>query len=667
MSFVAIFALAIGVLVGFPIVAHLLRRAAADEREFPAARLVPGAEPTHRRRHRLEDRALLGVRAVLILALAVLGATPLVQCSRLALERDAGASIALALVVDDSHSMRARLSGGDQRWQAAIAGALELLDAARTGDAIAVVLAGKPARLLLPATTDLNQARQVLTELQVSDRGTDLDAAVKLGEASLQALPHKDRRIVLLSDLAAPALDVEKLPLTAPLERLSQPAADCGIVQALRSGNRASVRVACNAASAAAKRTLRVQLEGDLGPSEAGPAVKAGAELGTAPLVDRGGVQDIAIELSAASGTMSARLSEGDALPENDRAPLSLESGRLGVAVVRDPSTTSVATGGAPIIEQALASLERDVGVRPLQVLPDKLTELDGYALTIVDDPPGVPAEARSALTTWLERGRVAMLLLGPNADAAPLGSTFEPFARGALRWQSKTGGGADPTSLGFLGEAASSLEKLEPRGRGLLAPALTDGAEAMGKWEDGEPFAVSTKVGRGLALTMSLPASLEQSDFALRPGFLALLTHALDAAERRAGPRRSLAGDTWGFPARSTVEILGPDAKPLSLVRGDDGDDQTLVVAQAGRYRVSIDGDVAERFVSYPEDELVRLPSPLASRAGSNVGVAVRSKVDASKHLALVCLALFAVEVLLRLYRLLSRKSAARDLQKSS
>ncbi len=68
---------------------------------------------TARRRSRIEDPALLVVRASSVLALAVLGATPFVRCVRLSLARPGGASVALAIVIDDSMSMRARRPADD--------------------------------------------------------------------------------------------------------------------------------------------------------------------------------------------------------------------------------------------------------------------------------------------------------------------------------------------------------------------------------------------------------------------------------------------------------------------------------------------------------------------------------------------------------------------------
>ena len=123
MSFITVFALGLSLLVAAPTLAHLLRRGRPNEQPFPAAALVPVTRSTARERSRLEDRGLLLLRALMILCLALLGAGPLVRCSRVTLGRSGGASVAIAIVVDDSARMRTRLIKGKTLCQRAVVGA----------------------------------------------------------------------------------------------------------------------------------------------------------------------------------------------------------------------------------------------------------------------------------------------------------------------------------------------------------------------------------------------------------------------------------------------------------------------------------------------------------------------------------------------------------------
>lgn len=663
MSFLVTAALAVALLVGVPIAAHLLRRSRAEEVDFPPTALVPAAQPVARKRRRLEDRLLLALRGAMIVALAVLGATPLIRCSRLSLSREAGGSVALALVLDDSLSMRA-VTGDRTRFERAVAGARELLDATREGDAVAIVLAGGPARLALAATTDLEHARRTLKEIEPSDRGTDLGAAVQIARSALKQLPHRDHRLVVLSDLAADDIPPGDPPVAAPLPNLRGPMHDCGIVVAERSGRRVAATVACSSAHAARDRKLElVSAKGAGGGSDAGTA-KLGETLGSAPLEIQSGSQIVSIELPSPAVNVDARLTGSDAIAADDVAPVTDVEAGLTVGIVADPSTASVTTGGPTILEQAMQVLPTRPLLRPMTVLPDRRAELDPLVAVILDDPSGIAAEARSALNEWISSGRVALAMLGPAAGSSQLGSTLEPFAVGAVRWEETKPIGLDPKSVSWLGVAGESLADLGAKRRTLLAGARPANSTIAASFADGAPFLVETRIGRGLVLATALPVSVEHSDFALRPGFLALLDYVVEQAARRSGPRRSAAGERWAFPAGSEVSIEGPRG-PIALAagEGESADAQKgASVALAGRYRVSVDGEVHERVVTISEQEVLRQSRDPSQIAADLAEVASSSSVDASRELAWLLLALFGVEALARVLRRPRRRQERRE-----
>ncbi len=325
MTFLTTLALAVALFVAAPYMAHRLRRRRAEEQPFPAARLVPPAPPQARRRSRLEDRALLATRALAIIALAILGATPFVRCSRLSLQRSGGASIAMALVVDDSMSMRAN-AGGRSRFEVARRGARELLASAREGDAIAIVLAGAPARVELAATTDLGAARRAVDDLQPSDRATDLEGAIAIARGLVASLSQVDRRVVVLSDLAdghadGPPLgeangETGAVPLWIALPEIAVAKPDCAIVKADQRGVRVHVTIACGPGQSAASRDVIV--EDALGHALARAPAPGGANAEVSVLLPSGDVRPD-----------HARLSGTDALAIDDVvAPIVAEAGR---------------------------------------------------------------------------------------------------------------------------------------------------------------------------------------------------------------------------------------------------------------------------------------------------------------------------------------------------
>ena len=638
MTFLTLFALGMAVLVAAPYVAHRLRRQRAEQHPFAPVRLVPATPPKARRRARLEDRSLFAIRALSVIALALLGASPLVKCSRLALSRS-GTSVAVAIVLDDSMSMRVVDGSGRSRFQRAQEGAREILGALRDGDAAAIVLAGSPARVGLAATTDISAARAALDGIQESDRATDLDGSVAIARTLVSELPQIDRRVIVLSDLAdgkpdAPPLgEGAALPVWVAMPELRSAADDCGVLSADRAGTRARVRFACSTPAAAAGREVRI-LDGDKVLAQ---TALPQTQMGEATLSVAG---DETRELVAV-------LSGKDAIASDDRAPVVVEAGPAALAVVGDRTEEAVATGGAPVVEQALAALHIDMAVRPIPQVPDRREDTAGFAAIIVDDPPGFTPEQRHALGSFVEQGGVLLVALGRRAAAAPLGANFEPLLAQAVGWDGSIASGVDVASgASFFGEAASSLADLSPKGRAKLAEQDVSTYEPLLKWSDGAPLVGRRARGRGDVWMTTLPFSVETSDLALRPGFLALLDAFVNEAKQRATPRRGDVGTPWTFAGARQVEAQGPGGT-VTAAR-DDGT-LRLVPVLAGAYRVSIDGSKELRVAAPLAREIDLRPRAVASSATSAAlggGVAI---VDVSWMVALFLLGLVAVELVLR------------------
>jgi hypothetical protein len=636
----------------------LLRRGRARPLPFPPASLVPAARTLARRERRLEDKLLFLVRALAVVVLAIIGATPFVQCSRLSLSRGSGGSLAVGLVLDDSLSMRARLANGDTRWQRAHDAARDVLASAREGDAVAIVLAGKPARLALGMTTNLAHARRVLAELSPSDRGTDLPGAVALLRGALSGGAERPRRIVLLSDHAGEPPVSGTPPVWAPLPELAQPISDCGIVSAERRGTRVVASVSCNRPEIARGRRLEVtsatgsgvapSAESRAGPVDARPPAQKA--LADAALDARAGIQSVALGVTTKEPLLAVRLTGEDGLGRDDIAPVSPDESALGIAVVTDAVRTGAATGGGTPLEQALIALEADLALRPLAVVPDEPAELDKLGLVVLDDPRGLGPEARAALSGFVERGGIGLALLGPSVEGVEIGATLEPFAFGAARWERKPAvQGANVASLGWLGAEAASLSDLGLEGRVLIDAGRLRDARVVGEFSDGAPFVIERKLGRGTAVTVTVPGSPAESDFALRPGFVALLDHFVTEAKQRKGVRRSVVGATWAF-AEGRPIIQGPEG-PLEL-REAANQGRVASPALRGLYRVAESGSDELRTVILDSTEIAAEPRPPPAQAMADAAPGRARGVDASNEFGWLLVALLTIELGLRAVR---------------
>jgi hypothetical protein len=652
-TFVYVLALAVGFLAVAPYLAHHLRRRRAEERDFAPARLVDPAPPRARSRSKLEDRALFATRIAAVAGLALLGASPLVRCSRLSLSRSSGASVAMAIVIDDSMSMRATFGGpsgiarlgASTRFERAREGARQLLASTREGDAVAVVLAGKPARVALAATAELAAARTVVDSAVPSDRGTDLDGAIAMARGLLSEMPQVDKRVIVLSDLAdghpnAPPVGKDSdLPIWIPLPELREPATDCGILSADRAGARIRVKVACSLGTPTIGREVAI--------FEASK-VLAHAALGTSR------TEEVSIELSPDDARRTdlvplvARLSGSDSIPEDDVAPVVAEAGPGSVAVISDAADETTATGGAPVVEQALSALELDVAARPLPAVPDRLEDLTPFLGIIVDDPPGFTPEERRALGAYVEGGGALLLALGPHAASAPLGASLEPIVPHGVTWEPTASRGVDLKSKSSLfGESAQSGADLDAARRAVFVGEDLPLLRSLLKWSDGAPLLARRALGRGEAWIVTLPFGVEASDLPLRPLFLALLDTWTVEARARTSPKRTDAGVAWAFPGARTVEAEGPTGLvPVSR----EGAEPRVVPALLGLYRLTIDGKKEARVAAPVEAEIDMRPRAAADTAsGKDVGDS-RAAVDASPALALGLLVLMALELALRL-----------------
>ena len=641
MTFVTVLALAVAALVAAPYLAHRLRRQRAEEHLFAAARLATATPPKARRRSQIEHKALFALRSAGIVALALLGASPLVKCSKVALSRG-GASVAVAIVLDDSMSMRAVDDKGRSRFARAKHGAHDILASLRDGDAAAIVLAGGPPRVGLAATTDVSAAVAALDGVTESDRATDLDGAIAIAKTLIAELPQIDRRVVVLSDLAdgrsdaTPIGEGSDIPIWIAMPELrGGDVNDCAILTADRSGGRARVRIACSTPDAAKGREV---------------VIKDGEQrVASAPLPETALGEATITVVGDETKELAAELTGKDAIGADDRAPVVVEAGPAALAVVGDRTDEGVATGGAPIIEQALSALHIDMAVRPIPQPPDRREDTAPFAAIAIDDPPGFTPEQRHALSSFVESGGVLLLTLGPRAASAPLGANFEPFLTRAVTWSTSPVNGADPTSgAASLGEAASSFADLAAKGRAKLADEDVSAYESLVRWSDGVPLVTHHPRGRGEVWISTLPFSVDISDFALRPAFLAVLDAFVTEAKQRSVPRRSDVGVAWPFPGAHQVEVTPPNADaPIPAAR-EDGVFR-ITPPLVGAYRLSVDGNKELRVAAPIARELDMRPRavvPAATSSDLGGGVAV---VDISWVVALVLLGLLAVELVVR------------------
>jgi hypothetical protein len=640
-TFLAVGALAIALLVLVPTIAHLLQRGRRNSIDFPLVRLVLPTPKLSNRRRRLQDRLLLVLRGTLIVTLALLGAVPLIRCDRPVLSRQQGASVALAIVLDDSGSMRAKLPNGTERFFHARQLASQVISQLREGDLVALVLAGSPARLQTGATSQLRVVRDLCLRTPASDRSTDLSGAIELAENSLRNLPQSDRRIVVFSDLGQP-IPKTTVPQWYPNPELASPIHDCGIVTAIQQGTQVVVDVACSDESSGLTRKLSLV-------KRRGSVSKAAEYTDISQPLARGKkLQTIAFDAVPSDVPLEAHLDGADANPHNDRAPVFAGAAGTVVATLADYTTARAASGGAPLIEQALAAFGGDLVVRPWTSLPEDERAYGEISMLVLDDPPAFGPEERAALQQWVARGGIVLAWLGPRAVAESLGTSLSPLLEGRVRWERTEAVGFDPSSLRWLGPTGASFSDLHAQARLLLDDALPPASTVRARWSDFRAALVERPLSRGIVFTFGLPASTEISDIGLRPGFLAVFEHVLETTRQRGLSPIVAAGHPWKFDRDEKVQVEDPDGISVTLNAPQELTplEKSYVPTLAGLYKIHRGERVEFRLAHAEAQEITDGPNQ-ANASAQGEASKQQTRLDLSPYLTLALVVIVLLELL--------------------
>ncbi len=187
------------ILAGIPILIHLLSKRRYRRLRWAAQEWLLAALKKSARRIKLEQLLLLALRTLLILFVVIAIARP--YSERPALAVLAPRRTHRVVVLDASLSMGVSL-GGVSRFERAVELAGAIARMSRRGDGLSIILAQRPARVVIPGPDVQTEAALAeLAALRVTHGQADLAGALNLAAQLFASSRNPNRELYILTDL----------------------------------------------------------------------------------------------------------------------------------------------------------------------------------------------------------------------------------------------------------------------------------------------------------------------------------------------------------------------------------------------------------------------------------------------------------------------------------
>lgn len=596
LSLLAPAALALGLLLALPIIAHLTQQRPVDRQAFGAMLLLRRLVLRLERKRRFQDLLLLLLRLLAAAALIVAAARP-----ELSVPGDApefGGDGAVIFVLDDSLSM-AQTDGGRTLMARARADALDVLEGLAPGTRVGVIRIGGEARSMSPElVTEHGRASRYIDTTDAGYGATDLVGGLYLAR---EMLAGEAGEVLVFTDQAGPGVVA---------------AAEEEIAALVERGSSVIPRLV----EADSPKNLAV-LSATYGDGLEGGSVRVevanyGPQAMEVPLTLAlpDGSEITAFAQVPAEGKASERFTVPSAVPGGvatvtvDDPDLSLDD-RFSFHLPRVGASRVLVVDGDPgrtPFESEVYFLERALapwgglsgGLLPETVSPAGLRRLSDSEhrvvfLANVEDP----GSFAPVLTEFVQQGGSLVISVGKNVTADRYNEAFEGLLPAQLRRATSTVQ-ADGV---FLQGPDLSLELFAPFVSGgyagftemnafryfSLEPFTeSDGLRVLLRWQDGNPALVERKVGLGHVLlwTSSFDYDDNWSHAAVQAVFMPFIQRLV----------RTLGGDAGGEELREVGEIgrkvtmTLPNLGPEPVLFGPGGEEVPATLERGQALKVS-------------------------------------------------------------------------------
>ena len=592
--------------VAAPVLFHLLLRNRPQRRILPTMRFLPNTAQQSVAMHRLKNIILLALRVLAVLLLVLAFARP--YTAQPAVNEAKQAEQGAVFAVDASMSMRAR-----DRWSAALSRVSALNRVLPQDSLRAVVLFDRTPSVICAETSDVNAVESALSAAQAGFGSTDLVAGIRTAVETAASLKATSRRVYLISDFQNAGFKQIGVNVGLPegVELLPTKIAEGDTLP------NATIVTCIEVPDAEDQvRHVRVQLEFFGGKKLSGALNVAadGKDLESRNVqFDAPGrvVEDLKLALPPQNEyVLTVTLEVDDGLKEDNTLTTILPAHVSIPLMVCTPSDAVASTdaadpmpGANPFLKAAVAAFGNKVATTWTTPSQTMTPTPNTFRAIIVNSGDALARESRDALKKYVEDGGVLILFPGEN-DVPILEELVGVATEG---WESYAN--QDQYQLVTYVSSDAALPSLSESGNTLLGfpkafrylkmgePAQDEAkaVQAVVRLDNGRPFLVARKLGRGTVYLFATPLNPKASDLVLRAGFSPFLYQLLEHGMTRIRPKQSfMVGDTL---------VDAPEGAMLTTPgnRTVNGGDVRQALTTPGVYRLRA-GD-SERLLSVRAD----------------------------------------------------------------
>lgn len=534
------------VAIAVPLAIHLFHRQRVSTVDFSSVIFIRDHHLQRSRALRLRELLLLLLRTLIVLFLVLAFSRPVVEgLAGWLIGSSLNQRTVFAIVLDNSYSMEAGRYG-DTLFAAAKTEARRLIDLMAEGDEGLIVLSATPADALPSVpTARMETLRELLADVEVSERSGDMAGALDLARQKLAGIVAADKRIYLLSDLQRS--DWQQMAESAP-EDPSQPSQSSQSSQpdpqlylyAYEAGSVDNASI--DAVSVSEGLLVRDQPEQFVATVTNRNSVAMDArEVSLVINGEKRGSRQVTAE---AGGTRTVQFNVLIDRPgryagyfELDEDDVAADNRRYFTLSVPDAfGVTAVGrTESRYFIEQVLKPSGGLVTPVDLRTASADVLNSDLYdaGVLIVDGGVDLTPARLSSLERYISSGGGVLMFLGGGLDPAHYGNRFFPDVFGCSIRGRRGTPDAKRTFLRmdqvdhehpvfrFAGPSADALSTGAARFYASFAVDAGPGAQVIARFADGTPAILEGRSGSGRALLVATDVNTGWSDLALRSVFV--------------------------------------------------------------------------------------------------------------------------------------------------